>query len=68
MASVLVKVPRASFGKYSRVPFAELLAAAERGEDGLSVTDNTTERDYAYFHDGEGRFLKGKSCLLIQGW
>jgi hypothetical protein len=35
----LVRVPRAHFGKYNQMPFADVLAAAERGDDGLSLTD-----------------------------
>lgn len=64
----LVIVPRAHFGKYHQMPFADLLAAAERGEDGLTVSDAHSYGS-AFFREGDkGGPLEGKSSLYFQGW
>lgn len=64
----LVVVPRAHYGKYLALPFADLLAAAERGEDGLRIAGSNDYGD-AYFREGDrGGMLEGKSSLYFQGW
>jgi hypothetical protein len=66
----LVSVPRAMLSKYQHAPWAELRAAAERGDDGLSLT-NDSAFGYSYFRaPDKGGLLDrdGASSLFCQGW
>lgn len=70
----LVHVPRAHYGKYvglfnaKEMDFAGLVAAAERGDDGLSVTDSDNFGG-AFFREGDsGGMLEGRASLFFQGW
>lgn len=65
---VLVEVPRAVLTKYRDYSWAALLEAAERGDDGLSVTDSK-KFGVSYFREGDkGGLLEGKPSLFCQGW
>lgn len=64
----LIVVPRAHYAKYHPLPYAEVLAAAERGDDGLTVT-NSKDYGAAYFREGDkGGMLEGRASLFFQGW
>lgn len=80
-----VRVPRAAFGKWwgSGLPWAEVFAAAERGDDGLSVMHfgmqsngpgesvqkwPDREANVAYLRQGTGSYHREAACLYQQGW
>lgn len=64
----LVRVPRALHPKYAAMPWAEVLAAAERGDDGLEITD-TKNFGFSYFRKGDrGGMLADRPTLFFQGW
>jgi len=64
----LVRIPRAVYAKYHQLPWAELKAAAERGDDGLALSDSDSY-GFAWMREGDkGGMLEGKSSLFCQGW
>lgn len=65
---VLVQCPRVVWGKYSDMPWKDVVAAAERGDDGLTITDSK-KYGYAFLREGDkGGILEDKTSLYHQAW
>ena len=79
--AIYVRVPRAYAEQYWHKPWAEVLAAAERGDDGLCVTarpkpwigtffserGTSSDPDVAFLAEGQEAFV-GKTVLFQQNW
>lgn len=63
-----VAVPRAVAADYWHQPWVDVVAAAERGDDGLMCCDATSSQpDVAFLHEGHGTFT-GRTTLRQQNW
>lgn len=62
--SLYAVVPRRVIEKYHHEPWADVLAAAERGEDGLTVL---RKRPMRWFHPGGNPVAPDDVAYLAQG-
>lgn len=72
MSEVVVVVPREALSKYELLPWVEVVAAAERGDDGLTTaaTSHTAKPDTAVLRGAHSRerSLQGCTMLYSRGW
>lgn len=71
--SPVVQVPRKLLPKYSALSWAEVEAAAARGDDGLGLWFiagmDRAPKNVAWLRDGARTVtLRGRPCLYSQGW
>jgi hypothetical protein len=68
METRMVYIPRAVYPKYAELPWDELVAAAERGDEGVRFREG--EDGYALMRGAAPHesSLQGKSLLWFQGW
>ena len=77
--TLLVCVPRAVFAAYWPLSWIDVLAAAERGLDGLTIESDPPRHwlghpgepnprpNVAFLREGDGNW-KGRTCLYQQNW
>lgn len=66
----LVYVPRAVHAKYAQMPYADLVAAAKRGDDGMFLTSAKNYGGSYWRKADKGGVLEsqGNTSLYFQGW
>lgn len=66
----LIEIPRALLTKYQHMPYAEMRAAAERGDDGLRIVSSGGFGFSYYRKPDKGGMLDGDGAasLFCQGW